>query len=157
MSSDSNEAILRRYVDQLNRRNFAVLDDVVADEVIFGPNETVSREQYRHQILDRIERMLDYHVTIDDLWTEGDEVSILWTYRGTDNETSQKLTGHVASAYRFVNCRIVEVRSLEGRLRSSEPHVPHKRKEQAADVLADEHRDHEAPEIHPRCAGRDSR
>jgi predicted ester cyclase len=71
---NENEAILRRYVGELNRRNFAILDEVVAPSVIFGPGEIVSRAEYRRQIEDRIARLPDYHVTIDELWCDGDAV-----------------------------------------------------------------------------------
>ncbi len=108
---DTNEAILRRYVDELNQRNLAVLDEVVALEVTFGPNEIVTRDEYRQQILDRIEQLPGYDVTIDELWTDGDRVSIRWTFRGTDSTTGERVTGHAASVYRFANGRIIEVSS----------------------------------------------
>ena len=109
---DKNEAIIRRYVDELNGRNLAILDEVVAPSVIFGPNETLSREEYRQLIVGRIERLPGYHVTIDKASANGDEVSIQWTYRGRDQGTGEEVVGKAASAYRIVHGRIVEVRSL---------------------------------------------
>lgn len=108
-----NEALIRRYVDELNERNFAILDEVVAPSVIFAPDEIVSRAEYRRQIEDRIARLPDYHVTIDELWCDGDEVAIRWTRRGTDPATGEQVVGHAATAYRIVDGRIVDVRSLE--------------------------------------------
>lgn len=108
-----NAANFRRYVDELNKRNFSILDSVIADTVVFGPDETVTRDAYRKQILDRIDRLPDYCVTIDELWTEGDEVCIRWTHRGTDPVSGKETVGHAASAYRFANGRVVEVRSLD--------------------------------------------
>jgi predicted ester cyclase len=108
-----NEAIVRRYVDELNKRNFAILDEVVAPTVVFGPDETVTREEYRQLILDRIERLPDYRVAIDKAWTNGDEVSINWTFRGTDPATGKEVVDKAASAYRIVDGKIIEVRSLD--------------------------------------------
>ena len=47
MSSGDNKALIRRYVDELNRRNLDILDAVVAGEVRFEDGVTVSREEYR--------------------------------------------------------------------------------------------------------------
>jgi len=112
-AADENESILRRYVDELNKRNFAILDQVVADVVVFGPDETVTRDEYRQQIDGRISRLPDYHVSIDEASSLGDVVSIRWTFRGTDSTTGEKISGQAATAYRFVDGRIVEVRSVD--------------------------------------------
>ena len=32
MTPEANKTIIRRYIDELNRRNTAILDDLVADE-----------------------------------------------------------------------------------------------------------------------------
>lgn len=125
---NANEALLHRYVDELNERNFAILDEVVARSVVFGSGETVSRAEYRRQIEERTARLPDYHVTIDELWCDGDEVAIRWTHCGTDPATGEQVVGHAASAYRIVNGRIVEVRSLEEsvdeRAATSAMHLP---------------------------------
>jgi predicted ester cyclase len=109
-----NEAIIRRYVDELNDRNLAILDEVVSPSVIFGPDETLSLKEYRQLIVARIELLPGYHVTIDRASANGDEVSIEWTYRGKDQSTGEEVVGNAASAYRIVDGRIAEVRSLPG-------------------------------------------
>ena len=109
---NENEAIIRRYVDELNRRNFGILEDVVAASVVFSPDETLSREEYRELIVGRIERLPDYHVTIEKAASNGDEVIIHWTFRGTDRTTGENVVGNAASAYWIVDGRIAEVRSL---------------------------------------------
>ncbi len=109
---DKNEAIIRRYVDELNDRNLAILDEVVAPSVIFGPDETLSLDEYRQLIVGRIERLPGYHVTIDRASANGDEVSIHWTFRGKDQSTGEEVVGKAASVYRIAGGRIVEVRSL---------------------------------------------
>ena len=111
----ADESALRRYVSELNERNFAVLDEVVADFVSMGPGENLTRYEYRQLILNRIERWPDYHVTVQEATSIGDEVILRWSVRGTDKETGESMSEQRVSGYRFLEGRIVEVRDVADR------------------------------------------
>ena len=127
MSVEQNKALIRRYVDELNRRRFSVLDELVADEVSLGslhrdpapPPEVVSREAYRELIVGRINAFPDYHVTIREMIAEGDRVVVHWASRGTQRgefmgvpPTGKLVTGSAVSIYRLAGGRITEVRGI---------------------------------------------
>lgn len=127
MSVEQNKAHIRRYVDELNRRHFSALDELVADRVSLGslhrepapPPEVVSREAYRKLIKDRITAFPDYHVTIREMIAEDDQVVLHWTSRGTQHgefmgvaPTGKLITGSAVSIYRLTGGRITEVRGL---------------------------------------------
>lgn len=109
-----SEAVIRRYIDQLNNRNFAILDEVVADLVDMGTDGTVTREEYRKAILLRIDRYPDYHVSVKEATEERDEVILHWAVRGTDIGSGEKLAANHVSAYRLSGGRIVAVRDVAG-------------------------------------------
>ena len=83
-----NKAIIRRYVDELNERNMAVLDELVAQDVVLAPlvsgegteaETEAGREAYRAGIASRIAAFPDYHVTIHEMiaevMTESDQIA----------------------------------------------------------------------------------
>ena len=127
MSVEQNKALIRRYVDELNRRRFTVLDELVADNVALGslhrdpipPPEVVSREAYRALITSRVNTFPDYHVTIREMIAEGDQVVVHWVSRGTQRckfmgvpPNGKLITGSAISIYRLAGGRITEVRGM---------------------------------------------
>lgn len=124
---EQNKALIRRYVDELNRRRFSVLDELVADKVALGslhcdpspPPEVVSREAYQELITGRISAFPDYYVTIQEMIAENDQVVVHWTSRGTQHgefmgvhSTGKQITGAAISIYRLTDGRIIEVRGI---------------------------------------------
>jgi steroid delta-isomerase-like uncharacterized protein len=121
---EENKAIIRRYIDELNQRNLASLDELVAEEVILGSllrNETPvsGREIMRQSILRRLAALPDYHVTIKELIAEGDQVVLYWANRGTHQgvhlgvpPTGKVIEEVAITIYRLANGRIVEIRGI---------------------------------------------
>ena len=108
-----NRETVQRYVDELNRRNLAVLDDLVADRVTMRSLSdddvvTVTRAEYRQDIENRIAAAPDYHVTMLDTLQEGDRVMLHWQRQFT-NAASTAQSEHLISIYRLAAGRIVEV------------------------------------------------
>ena len=124
MSAEANKALIRRYVDELNRRNLAILEELVAEKVISGSlfpeleaDETISRDTYKGWILQRITAFPDYHVAIEQMIAEEDRVVLFWTSRWTHSQeymgvppTGKALKGTAVSTYRIADGQIVEVR-----------------------------------------------
>jgi steroid delta-isomerase-like uncharacterized protein len=123
-NKEKNKAIIRHYIDELNRRNLAILDELVAEEVILGSllrNETAvsGRETMRQGILRRLAAFPDYHVTIKELIAEADQVVLYWANRGTHRgeflgvpATGKVIEEVAVSIYRLAGGRIVEIRGI---------------------------------------------
>jgi steroid delta-isomerase-like uncharacterized protein len=127
MNVEQNKELIQRYVDELNRRRMAILDELVADDVILGAlhyspaadPEVVTREVYRQMIAARINAFPDYHVTVEEMIAEDDQVVVYWTSRGTHRgefmgvlPTGKQIRGAAVSIYRVVGGRIAEVRGI---------------------------------------------
>jgi steroid delta-isomerase-like uncharacterized protein len=124
MSAEANKTLIRRYVDELNRRNLAVLDELVAEEVVLGnlfpgteADERLSQEDYKAAIRQRVTAAPDYRVTIHDMIAEADRVVLCWTNHWTPQEnylgvppSGKTLNGTAVSIYRLAGGQIVEVR-----------------------------------------------
>jgi predicted ester cyclase len=101
MSAQSNKAIVSRYIQELNQRNLAVLEELVA-------------EDFRSTVLEGYSRNItafpDYTVTIEEMIAEGDEVVLVWNHQGTHlgvyegvSPTGNVIIGRHISIYHIVN------------------------------------------------------
>lgn len=105
---DPNQVIINRYVIELNKRNFSILDEFLALEVIVGTDK-ITKDQYRQQIEVRIEEILDYFVEINKMETKGDTVILHWHRTGTNKKTGERLDEELTSEYKISDGKIVEV------------------------------------------------
>lgn len=127
MDPERNKAVVRRYIEELNRRNESVIDEVVAEDVAAGsllvtddaPPEVIGRDGVRAGYRRNIAAFPDYAVTIEELIAEGDRVVMHWTHRGTHQgeflgvpATGREIVGAAVSIYRVVDGRIAEVRAM---------------------------------------------
>jgi steroid delta-isomerase-like uncharacterized protein len=126
MDAEHNKAVVRQYVEELNRRNEAVIDEVIAEDFAAGSllagagsPEAIGREGVRAGYRRNIAAFPDYTVTIENLIAEGDRVVMHWTHRGTHRGeflgvpgTGREIVGTAVSFYRVVGGRIAEVRAL---------------------------------------------
>jgi steroid delta-isomerase-like uncharacterized protein len=108
MTPQENKTIVRHYIDQLNQRNEAILDELVADEF---------REAVRQGYLRNITAFPDYFVEIQDMVAEGEQVVVEWSHTGVHNgvydglpPTGKTITGSAISIYRLRDGQIVEAR-----------------------------------------------
>ena len=76
MTTNENKALVQRYIDQLNQRNVAILDELVADEF---------REAVRQSYLRIITAFPDYTVVVQDMVAEGEQVVVEWSHTGVHN------------------------------------------------------------------------
>jgi len=84
MTIETNKVIARRFFDEIyNQRNLAVIDELLAPQVVNHNSGVSGRESARKLIGAVIARFPDVHVTFEDLIAEGDKVVI----RGTDHFT----------------------------------------------------------------------
>jgi steroid delta-isomerase-like uncharacterized protein len=86
MSTHANKALVRRYYDEvLNRRNLAVLDDLLAPTFVsYLPNGgALQRDHYQQAIRLSHATFPDLHVTIEDQIAEDDKVVTRYRAQGT--------------------------------------------------------------------------
>jgi len=119
----TNRDLISRYIADLNQRRLEILDEVVGQEVVMRSlvraepgGETISREEYKRQITDRIRACPDYQVTVHSMWAEGDQVVVHWTNQWTHRQerlgvppTGKQIQEAAISIYRVADGRIVEV------------------------------------------------
>ena|SRR2546430_1128685 len=86
MSTEENKANVRRFTDDINQKNVAVIDELCTpDYVNHDPaNPQVrSREDYKQWFTGLSAAFSDLHFTIDDILAEGDKVAYRFTLRAT--------------------------------------------------------------------------
>ena len=85
--STENEAVVRRfYAEVLNEGNVDVCDEIVASYMVdnvIRPKDPVGLEGYKQAIKVIRSGMPDFEATIDDMFSDGGKVAVLWTFRGT--------------------------------------------------------------------------
>ena len=91
MSTEENERIVRRYIEEAwNRGNVSVVDELMAPGYkrhVNGCPTPLTRDAHKQRLL-RIRRALpDVRLTIEDLIAAGDRVVSRLTLRGTQHET----------------------------------------------------------------------
>ena len=93
MTPEANKTIVRRYIDELNHRNTAILDELVADEF---------REAVRQGYARNVTAFPDYFVEIHGMIAEGEQLVVEWTHRDVHRglydgipATGKTITGNV--------------------------------------------------------------
>jgi steroid delta-isomerase-like uncharacterized protein len=119
MSTDANKVLVRRYNEAWSQGNLAALDEILAEEVLFG-TEHVDREHIKQFVADVRSAFPDWHVTIEDMLADGDRVAIRETMGGTHRgawkdspvgplaPTGKQVTVTANVMYRIANNRIVQ-------------------------------------------------
>jgi predicted ester cyclase len=81
MSTEANKTIIRRYIEQLNRRNDAIIEELVAEDVTVSTLHAISgdasgpsvgRDVVRQEYRRNTTAFPDYQVTVEQLIAEGD-------------------------------------------------------------------------------------
>jgi steroid delta-isomerase-like uncharacterized protein len=87
MSAEENKALVRRWFEQLDQRNFAVIDEVLSVDYVDHnpplPNLPPGREGVRQSSLALAAAFPDAVHTIEDQMAEGDKVMTRMTVRAT--------------------------------------------------------------------------
>ena len=88
MSTEDNKALVRRLIEVVwNQGNLAVFDELYAPDFIFhdpGLPQVRTREEDKQWIAGILKAFPDFHLTIEDLIAEGDQVVVRLTARGTN-------------------------------------------------------------------------
>src|SRR5947209_1588454 len=86
MSVEENKALVRRFFDAFGRNDFAALQAVTSQDVVYHaapPGLSAGSEGYRELMAMYISAYPDIQLTLDDMIAEGDKVVTRFTARGT--------------------------------------------------------------------------
>ena len=87
MSAEENKALVRRWFEELDKRNFAIIDELIPEDYVDHnpplPNLPPGREGVRQSSLQLFEAFPDAIHLLDDQMAEGDKVMTRLTTRAT--------------------------------------------------------------------------
>ena len=117
--STANKALIQRYVEAWNTRNLALMDELLAPNVVcrfYGLAEVHWREAFKQMAPAFAAAFSESWFTIDTIIAEGDLVAIHSSWRGTHQgeylgiaATGKQVTETLTRFYRIVEGRIVEM------------------------------------------------
>lgn len=88
MSTEDNKALVRRLIEVVwNQGNLSIFDELYAPNFIFhdpGLPHVRTREEDKQWIAGILKSFPDFHITIEDVIAEGDQVVVRMTGRGTN-------------------------------------------------------------------------
>ena len=124
MSAEQNKALVRRFTEESNKGNLAVLDEVYAPNcaIHLPPYGEFDLEGYKKHATSVLTSFPDAQYTIEDLMAaEGDKVVVRVTFRGTDKggsvylgtpPTGKQMAISFIAIYHVVGGKFVETWSL---------------------------------------------
>jgi len=111
MSLEKNKAIVRKFIEEVNKRNLAVLDEFMALDLVDHDRKVRGRETDFNHAKQAVAKVLkdypDLHTTIEDIIAEGDKVWFLEKDTGTDS-SGKKMDATSLIILRIVNGKFVE-------------------------------------------------
>jgi steroid delta-isomerase-like uncharacterized protein len=123
MSTEENKALSRRFWEEVfNGRNLDLIDEFCGPNfVLHGMSNQESNAEGLKQMLSMwFNAFPDIHVTIDDLFAEGDRCAVRWTWRGTHKgemmgipPTGKQVTAMGIDIEHIVGGKFVEVWTFE--------------------------------------------
>jgi len=127
MSLEENKAIVRRFIEAYNNRNFDSFDELVAPEYIDHTHQLQGLKSLKKLFELAFKAFPDWHENIEDIIAEGDKVWVYvkatGTHRGEWNifgvslpPTGNKVTMRMVFIWRIVNGRLVEGREVDDEL-----------------------------------------
>ncbi len=123
MSTEQNKALVRRLDDEANNKhNLSVIDELVAEDVLFhlpSGDERPGLAAIKEDFVKARESYPDRSVEIGLMIAEGDRVAYLWTDRATFSRDRDNRWGHFPANGRVLTgsgitiCRIADGRVVE--------------------------------------------
>jgi len=125
MSLEKNKAIVRRFTEELNKGNIAIMDELFAPDFVHPTLQLRGLESYKQLEIITRKAFPDLHDTIEDIIAEGDKVCVRAKVTGTHKgewrillphinkkvrlaPTGKKITFTYVGIYRIADGKIVE-------------------------------------------------
>jgi predicted ester cyclase len=129
MSLEENKAVVRRFIEELNKRNIAIMDELVALDMVHSTLQVRGLEEYKQFDTALWKAFPDWHETILDIIAEGEKVWLLAEVTATHKgewlsflpyinkkvrlvPTGKKTKFTYVGLYRIVDGKIAERRSI---------------------------------------------
>jgi len=116
---EKNKAIVRRLTEEENKRNLAILDELIAPDYVHHTQKWRGREEYKQYTTMLFNAFPDWHEDIEDIIAEGDRVWVCFKFTGTHTgefrglaPAGKKITLEAVLIYRIVNGKVVEMRGV---------------------------------------------
>ncbi len=107
MSLEENKALIRKSIEEINKRNLAVVDEFIAPDYVDHTNPLRSLEDIKQFYTKAFNDFPDLQRTIEDIIAEGDKVWVRYKITATDS-TGKKNELQMVTIYRIVNGKIIE-------------------------------------------------
>jgi len=107
MSLEKNKAIIRKVVEEINKRNLAVLDEFMALDYVDHTNQVRGRENVKQFYTMAFKDFPDFHRTIEDIIAEDDKVWTRFKTTGTAS-SGRKMELTSINIHRIVNGKVAE-------------------------------------------------
>ena len=128
MSLEENKAIVRKFIEAYNKRNFDSFDEFVAPDYVDHANHIQGLEGLKQLMNMGVKGVPDWHETIEDIIAEGDKVWVYLAYTGTHTgemfgitPTGNKITAMAVDIYRIVNGKLAEYWNVTDKLALLKP------------------------------------
>jgi len=130
VSLEENKAIVRRFIEELNKRNIAIMDELMAPAMVHHTLQVRGLEEYKQYETALWKAFPDWHETIRDMVAEGDKVWLFGEVTATHTgelrvpflpqinkkvrvaPTGKKIKFAYIGMYRIVDGKIVDIRSV---------------------------------------------
>jgi len=115
MSLEKNKAIIRKLTEAFNKKNLAILDELIAPDYVDHTHQLRGLENVKQFFTMLIKGFPDFQFTIEDMIAEGDKVWVRFKETGTHKgeylglaPTGKKITETAVHNFRIVNGKVVE-------------------------------------------------
>ena len=115
MSLEKNKAIVRRAIEALNKKNLALLDDLMAPDYVDHTHQLQGLESLKQLVEEESKGFPDFHVTVEDIIAEGNKVWVRLKETATHTgefrglaPTGKKITYTAVAIWRIVDGKVVE-------------------------------------------------
>jgi len=107
VSLEENKAIVSKLVEAFNKRDLAVLDELMALDYVDHTNQVRGRENVKQFYAMAFKDFPDFHRTIEDIVAEGEKVWARYKTTGTAL-SGKKMELTSITIFRIVNGKVVE-------------------------------------------------
>jgi steroid delta-isomerase-like uncharacterized protein len=115
LSLEANKAIVRPFLEALNKRDMSALDDFVAPGYLDHTNQFQGLDRVKQAVTTFFKGVPDFHVTIEDMIAEGDNVWVRETETGTHRgyyqniaPTGKKMRFTCVDIFKIVDGKVAE-------------------------------------------------
>jgi C-1 hydroxylase len=115
LSLEENKAIVRHFLEALNKQDLSSLSDFVAPDYLDHTNQFQGLDSVKQAITTVYKGFPDFHVTIEDIIAEGEKVWVRETETGTHRgeyqgiaPTGKKMTFTCVDTFKIVDGKIAE-------------------------------------------------